>query len=265
MTYFGQYYLGMKPEDKLITGHPLTEYIHHAIHKRNLNFLLLVVGPVGAGKSYACLELAHKIDPEFDAAHVVFDPNVFAEMISNPEQYGLKKGSCIVFEEAGVNMGARDFQSVRNKMMSFITQTFRHQNLVVLFNTPNQKFIDINLRRLIHGTLEISHNDGKYGYGTFNFNVPDHLSGEVYARPMLLKDQLRGQTVTMKRLKIESPPKNLCKKYEELAKDFKLSVAAMATQKISANQLHEKKKLDALVPQEKKLSRLDDDDELIIL
>lgn len=233
--YTGQYYVAMHPSrEKFVTGHPITHYIHHAIHKRNSNFLLLVVGAPGSGKSFGCLRIAEELDPEFDVNHVVKDAEQFCDMISNPDKYGLHKGSVIVFEEAGVNMNARDFQSVRNKMLSFITQTFRYQNLIVLFNSPNQAFVDVSLRRLIHANLDISHHDAKYGYGSFSFNVPDHLSGAVHQRPMMMKDLDTGQTVTMRRVKICKPSKELCRAYEEMSHKFKGEIADNARSKVRA-------------------------------
>jgi hypothetical protein len=230
--FIGQYYLSAKKEDTLPRGHPIVEYIHHVVHKRNLNFLTLVVGPVGSGKSWACLKFAELLDPSFSEDRIVFDPRRFAEMVAHPEKYALKKGSVIIFEEAGVNMNAREFQSVKNKLVSSIAQTFRHQNLIVFFNSPNQKFVDINVRRLTHATLDMNRHDDNYGYGRFSFNVPDNITGEIYHRPMLYKNQSTGQTVKMSRIKIGRPTTDLCDAYEIRARAFKLGVAGDAQNKM---------------------------------
>jgi ABC-type dipeptide/oligopeptide/nickel transport system ATPase component len=218
--------------EKFNTGHPITHYINHAIFKRNSNFMLLVTGAPGSGKSFSCLAIAQKLDPEFSVDRIVKDANQFCDMISNPAKYGLRKGSVIVFEEVGVNMNARDFQSVKNKMMSFITQTFRYQNLIVLFNSPHGAFVDINLRRLIHANLDVSHHDNKYGYAQFSFNVPDHLTGQVHQRPMMMRDLDTGQTVTLRRVKIQSPTKDLAHAYEIMASQFKGEIADNARAKV---------------------------------
>ena len=133
-------------------------------------------------------------------------------------------------------MSARDFQSARNKMLSAIAQTFRHQNLIVLFNSPNQSFVDVNLRRLIHGTLEISHHDEKYTHGRFMFNITDHLTGQIHARPLLFKDRDRNQSFYLRRIKINKPSRKVTDAYETLGREFKLSVADTARKKVLSTQ-----------------------------
>lgn len=233
--YIGQHYIGMHKNEELRTGHPLTEYIHHCVHKRNSNFLMVTTGAPGAGKSYSCLTLAEALDPDFSVDRIVFDPIKFSEMISEPERFGLKKGNVIVFEEAGVNMPARDFQSVKNKMMSFIAQTFRHQNLIVLFNSPNQAFIDVNLRRLIHAVMEVTHHDNKYSYGNFYFNIADPLTGQIFQKPMMLKDLDTGQCMTLKRIRMTTPSRQLADEYEFRARNFKLEIAASSRNRMKSS------------------------------
>jgi hypothetical protein len=185
-----------------------------------------------SGKSWTCLRMAEILDPEFSADRIIFDLKLGADMIARPEEYGLKQGSVLVFEEAGVGMNAREFATVKNRVMGNIMQTFRHLNLIVFFNSPNPKFVDVNLRRLIHSNFQIERHDNKYSYGRFDFNVPDHQTGEVFRRKLIFKNTDLGQCVLLSRIKITAPSVKLRNEYERRARAYKLQVAGDARERL---------------------------------
>jgi hypothetical protein len=106
--------------------------------------MIILVGGCGSGKSYAGLSLAYDSDKTFGIDRVVFGAEDFLKLVNSD----LPAGSVVMWDEAGVGIPAREWQSISNKLISYVTQTFRHQNLIVMFSVPSFDFVDKNLRAL---------------------------------------------------------------------------------------------------------------------
>lgn len=129
----------------------LIEYIKDRVLKKNKNFMALIIGSTGSGKSYAALRLGEVLDPEFDIRNVAFTPNQFMEILTSGRVH---KGSVVIYDECGVGMNSRTWYSQTNKMLNYILQTFRYENLIVLFTVPDISFVDSHARKLFHATME---------------------------------------------------------------------------------------------------------------
>lgn len=121
------------------------------VRERNLNAICIFVGPTGAGKSYSALRLAELIDPSFSMKRVVFRATEFLDLINDPS---VIKGNVVFWDEMGLGMPARDWQSVFNRSIGFVLQSFRFKNLILLMTVPDQSFIDSQARRLFHYFFE---------------------------------------------------------------------------------------------------------------
>ena len=124
-------------------------YIKQRI-KKNKNFLGFIGGQTGSGKSWSSLRIAEELDPEFNIDRCVFGGLELMNLINSDK---LKRGSVIVFEEAGIEMNSRNWQSITNKMLNYLLQTFRHRNFVLIFNSPFMDFIDNATRKLFHAEM----------------------------------------------------------------------------------------------------------------
>ena len=134
-------------------------YIHQRI-KQNKNFLGFISGPTGSGKSWSSISIAEQLDPTFTDERIVFSGIELMKLINSDK---LKKGSVIVFEEAGIGMSNKNWQSTINKMLNFLIQTFRHRNFILIFNSPYMDFVDASTRKLFHAefnTVGIDANKG---------------------------------------------------------------------------------------------------------
>ena len=139
--------------------------IRDRITKQDKNFMGVVVGETGSGKSAVAVELARKIDPSFEAnPRIVFTPKAFMEYIPK-----MKKGQCIIFDEAGVGIPAREWQKVQNKLIGYVAQLFRHLNLCVIFTVPSMSFIDTQVRKLMHAVIETKTIDYKHNLGVTKY------------------------------------------------------------------------------------------------
>lgn len=126
------------------------KYIKGRIRK-NKNFIVFISGPTGSSKSWTSLSIMRMVDSTSTIDNVVTSPKELMTLINSGK---LKSGSCIVVEEAGVLQSARSWQSVINKAINFLLQTFRHRNFVLIMNSPYVDFIDSQTRRLFHAEFK---------------------------------------------------------------------------------------------------------------
>jgi len=140
--------------DKGLLGKPKEKYwiiyIKQRIRK-NKNFLGFISGATGSSKSYSSLRIAEELDPEFNIDRCVFGGLELMNLINSEK---LKSGSVIVFEEVGVEMSSKNWQSIANKMLNFLIQTFRHRNFILIMNSPFMDFVDASTRKLFHAEFK---------------------------------------------------------------------------------------------------------------
>lgn len=135
--------------------------------RNNLNFLGMTTGPTGGGKSFSGLSTAQELDPEFSVEQICFglsqlmpivkkynnvDPNYKPKEGQTPLHK--RKYKVILFEETQTSVNKRDWQSKTNKMFLYLMSTFRHQNIIVLFNSPYSDYFDGSTMKLIHAKFE---------------------------------------------------------------------------------------------------------------
>jgi len=134
----------LTPED---VGSKIVNAIKDRLNFRNKNWLCVVCGETGSGKSYSAISFGSMIGRTF----IVFTPLEFLELLNSGK---IKKGDVIIFDEAGVGLSARRWQSEQNIVMGSVLQTFRHMNIAVIFTVPNLSFVDVQARKLFHMIME---------------------------------------------------------------------------------------------------------------
>jgi hypothetical protein len=135
---------------KKLKAHWIT-YIHNRI-KANKNFICFIGGPTGAGKSWVSLSLAKQLDPNFSAENIVFSAKELMQLVNHGD---LKRGSVIIFEEAGVGISSKNWYSLVNKLLNCLFQTFRHKNFIMIMNSPYMDFVDKATRKLFHAEFSV--------------------------------------------------------------------------------------------------------------
>ncbi len=191
-------------------------YIKQRIRK-NKNFLCFISGQTGSGKSYSSLRIAEMVDPNFNIERVVFSGTELMKLINSGT---LKKGSAIVFEEAGIGLSNRNWQSTTNKMLNFLVQTFRHRNFILIFNSPYLDFVDAATRRLFHAefrTMSIDFKEKKCKLKPQHIQYNSRLKKFYYK---YLKVITPEGTIPVKRWNVSKPSKELLQDYEEKKTEF---------------------------------------------
>ncbi len=127
---------------------------------RNQNVFGLFIGPTGSGKSYSAMELARSVDSTFNPTdRVFFDVKPF---IQNIVDGNLRSGNALILDDAGVFMNSRDWQSVQNKAMSIVAQSFRYRNLITFLTVPKWSYIDAQTRGLFNIVFEATKEQGVF-------------------------------------------------------------------------------------------------------
>ena len=183
------------------------------------NLLIAVCGETGSGKSSSALSIAERIDPDFTVKHLVFNARDFIELLDR-DKHELNRGQVIIWDEAGVGLSAKDFQTVTNKAISNITQTFRSRNLAVIFTTPTFKFIDKSVRLLFHQYIETRYINFKkkqvaVKWTTLQYNPRMNKIYEHY-----YTTEMNGRIVEMNPVMIPKPSAQLWHRYLKKKRRF---------------------------------------------
>lgn len=179
--------------------------------KRNKNWLAIICGDTGSGKSFAALMIACLLSKRFNIDFVVFSAEEFMALVNSGR---LKAGDIILFDEAGVGIPSREWWTISNKMINYVLQTFRHKNLGVIFTTPDFSFIDIQTRKLFHNYIETVTVNRKKNYCEVKWFELQHNPrfDKLYFKfPRIVEN---GEIKIVERVQINKPPEKLIAAYE---------------------------------------------------
>ncbi|MDD3772705.1 MAG: hypothetical protein PHC38_08630, partial [Weeksellaceae bacterium] len=143
-----RYIKGSKSE-----GEIFNKWLYSRLIKNNKNVLSAELGPTGSGKSYRDLRKAELwyefyFHEKFPAErNICFGVDQVMKRLSDED---LRRGDIIVVEEAGVNLGSREWQSKFSRMFNYVLQSFRSMNIAIFFNLPYLSMLDKQARHLLH-------------------------------------------------------------------------------------------------------------------
>jgi len=212
----------------------------------NQNWLVFIGGSPGSGKSYAMLRLFEKLylaqgkNPLNYIHHIVFTVKDFLELLNSGN---LQPGDVILFDEVGVEVNSRDWQSLTNKAFNYVAQTMRHLNLTVLFTAPSFDFVDKSVRMLFHAyyeTLKIVKDQKicRCKYKEIQFNPQ---TGKMYFKyPRLF---IEGEVCILDRIEFEIPEVKLRHTYDDKQKRYKNGLNRELLEEVDAYMKKEAEKI----------------------
>ncbi len=168
-------------------------YIKRVITKENSNFMALFQGPSGSGKTWSAITAAKMIDPEWDVDKMlVFDFRQLMTLI-NDEEFKKRKVKVIIFDEPQISINSRSWQSMTNKLMNYLTSTFRHQNIVLFFCCPYRDFLDSASMKMIHCVFEMKNIKKKEGVAVVRpkFQQYNSMMKKTYEHSLYVKRDSR--------------------------------------------------------------------------
>ena len=197
------------------------KYIKWRVEKQK-NFLCTTIGETGGGKTYTDLKAMEILNPDKTPKEIIknvaFTPIEFLDRLNSGE---LQKGDCLTWDECGIGLSAKEWQSVSNKLINYVLQTFRHLNLIVFFNTPSFSFIDASSRRLFHSiwiTMGINYTTNKCEVKPLLLQT-DPKKGKIYFKFLRSDDEKHG-LIPVKRIYFSLPSKELRNLYETKKQAF---------------------------------------------
>ena len=192
------------------------------IVRRNKNWLCIIVGETGSGKSYLGGRICELIDPTF--LPTIIEKGIksrvaigdAAELNEILRSGNLKRGDMVLFDEAGVAIGSRDWYTEMNKVTMYILQTFRHMNIGVIFTVPDMTFVDVQARKLFHSYLECLSIDFLTNKVTVK---PFELQSNPYEGKVYRKYP-RFDSKRINRFHVLKPPKEFIDLYEPIKEEL---------------------------------------------
>jgi len=135
---------------KLVFEGKFSKAIYSRIHK-GLNSILLILGARGIGKSYLAMIIAFRLSAmskrEFTVDDVVFSMREFLERLKYYEDRKTK-WAWIIFDEVGLEVPAREFMKLINKIMSYVAQSFRKTAINLIVVVPHYTMVDLHIQLL---------------------------------------------------------------------------------------------------------------------
>lgn len=182
---------------------------YNKTHNKNDNYMLMALGDTGSGKSYSALTISMMVDPGFTEDRVAFRGKKFMELVNKD----LSPGSVIMFDECAVDVDAREWYSDTNKMINDTVETFRQDNLICIWTTPDMKGIDSQVRGKFDGVLLMV----REGKGQYKKIVRDHIEGKNYYKyPSINGRKLEGATNRNQYYNMTIPdPRKIEKRFEK--------------------------------------------------
>ena len=197
-------------------GEIFCRWMDSRLIQNNKNVLSAELGATGSGKSYRDLRKAelwykHNFKEDFPVKHICFGVASTMELLASGK---LRRGDIVIVEEAGVNLGSRDFQTKVSKMFNYVLQSFRSMNIAVFFNLPYLSMLDSQARHLLHYYAESAGIDFETGINKCKpfFIQVAQSSGKIYRHYPKVK--VDGRFVKVKRFGYAKPSQYIIDAYE---------------------------------------------------
>jgi ABC-type dipeptide/oligopeptide/nickel transport system ATPase component len=111
--------------------------IIHAVTKKDRDFVLVIDGEEGSGKSVLAMQIAKALDPNFNIDNIVFTSDQFLELIKKTPKY-----SCVLLDEAFSAASSRAALTEVNRSMVGVATEMRQRNLYIIIVLPS--FFDLD-------------------------------------------------------------------------------------------------------------------------
>jgi hypothetical protein len=193
--------------------------------KHNLNFMALLEGPTGIGKSWSSCRIAYDLDNKFNPKEQVCfsfkDIMRIINRFNDPNDELSKRAyKVIVFDEVQVDLSNREWMNKIHRLFGYLTTTFRNQNIILLFTSPYSDFIDSATMKLIHARFEVKGWNKKTSMTHIRPKILQYNSKlkKFYEHSLyVIKNK---QTKKMTDWFLPRPPEQVIQFYEEMKTNF---------------------------------------------
>jgi hypothetical protein len=126
------------------------------------------------------------------------------------------QGDVVVFDEAGAGMSAKAHMTKKNRIIDQVLQTFRRQNIAVIFTVPSKSNVDKSVRRLLQTYIEtktIDYINERNHLKWLEMDYNQKTDKIYYKYPKRRTES--GALKKIKTVKMGKPSEDLIKAYEE--------------------------------------------------
>lgn len=230
--------------------------IRHRIRNQDKNFICFIVGETGSGKSRVALSLSEGVDPTFTAATcpVTFKAVEFMRLVNKSKKY-----QAVIFEEAGVGISIREWQSKINKIMGAVGQIFRELNLCVFFTVPSMAFVDKQVKIVAHAIIHTQAIDYEKKVTMSNYWVVKHDPVRDTLKMDLLELASHGERWVIDKIYTPMPSAELDAAYAIKKREFNQNYYDRALdelERIELGDAENKKRIVVLENKERVLSHV---------
>ena len=115
----------------------LDEVITPALQKKDKDYVLIIDGGEGSGKSTFAFQVGKCVDPSLNLSRIVFTADEFREAL-----FKAKKGQCVIFDEAFTGFSSRASLSSVNRTLVNLMMQVRQKNLFIIIVLPTFFLLD---------------------------------------------------------------------------------------------------------------------------
>jgi len=160
--------------------------VKYAVMKKDRDYVMVIDGEEGSGKSVLAQQVGKKLDPKFNIDNIVFTADQFMRSIKTARRF-----TCIVLDEAFNASNARASLSQVNRAMLGVATEMRQRNLFIIMCIPSifdlDKYFALwRCRSLLHVYFRKDGSRGRYllfpktkkkylylnGKKTYNYSKP---------------------------------------------------------------------------------------------
>jgi|TARA_Y100000310_G_scaffold3308_1_gene4236 adenylylsulfate kinase-like enzyme len=111
--------------------------IKTAVRKKDRDYVMVIDGEEGSGKSVLAQQYAKELDPKFNIDNICFNADQFIERLKKAPKY-----SCIILDEAFSSANSRSALTEVNRSLIGVATEMRQRNLFVIIVIPS--FFDLD-------------------------------------------------------------------------------------------------------------------------
>lgn len=140
------------------------DIVKKQINEADMDFVGIVDGFEGVGKSVCAMQVGYYVDPTLDIDRICFTADEFKEAVLKA-----KKGQCIIYDEAITGAFSREAIQQMNVVLIKMMAQIRQKNLFMLLVLPSYFDLDKNLAIWRAKFLIHCHYGDKFQRGFFKF------------------------------------------------------------------------------------------------
>lgn len=192
--------------------------IWERMHLKDKNYMSIICGETGSGKSEFGLRLCELVDPNFSEDQIAFTIERFMELVNAD----YPTGSAILFDEVGIALSHAKHYEEEVIRVNHILQSWRDQNRMLVMTSPHINLVAKADRGLLHAQMDMQNIDREMFMSTVRYrNIQQNNdSGDLYKKYPRLRDPQTGRTSKFRHLTLYKPSTEISKPYLEKKATF---------------------------------------------